>query len=800
MAAGSAFVSASKDRTLRLWQVGASPPPLLWQVGASPPPLLWQVGASPPPLLWQLAADNTQASTGPPSLRASVVAVMRGHSAAVQCVAVNARANKLASGSWDSSIKLWTLPKLGSIAGGRERGEDGSAGGDGSGGMGAEAGGEGEEEGGEVGGAEGVGQARKRVRTAAGAVEAEGLEPPTRVGPSPTPAPAPNSRRPLTHPCSSPQLASAPHPPLLQPPTRVGPSPTPAPAPNSRRPLTHPCSSPQLESVHYLLLSAPQVAPPLPSSPKSVPQLSLFQPAPQCAEVSGVWECANVSGVWECAEVSGVWECAEVSGVWECAEVSGVWECAEVSGVWECAEVSGVWEYAEVSGVWECAEVSGVWECAEVSGVWECAEVSGVWECAEVSGVWECAEVSGVWECAEVSGVWECAEPLHTLSPCLPVTPPLPSPFQSPPASLPPSVCPPANPLTCTAPHRTAPPPGWTLLQVERQGLPVQTRGPCLPTSDTSLLPSNPLPPTTRLDFIAQVERQDVPVQTLGPNLPASDPGHASPAEVQRRLCDHRFALLFEELAPLHVMSPHFWAALACGTVPLVVAKGSIALFSPADNVFLQVLHLPPESQSVSDLLARFNSVRRGDEVRQVGEWAGYLQQSQRTYSDMTRWKADVPSDAFLALLDLSIVPSHCRLCIHLATKQLVAWDESSTRKVCRCWEEGTNTTLYHLYVRERGTFAFHSLFLKSSELTMAHLVRAIYHLYHRLGYRPLWHGHRPDALSTGGAAAVRVLRVYPVESSQEMVLHGSGAFRRDRQLQDFVEATPCPRLEVILV
>ncbi|CAI7844353.1 unnamed protein product [Closterium sp. NIES-54] len=80
------------------------------------------------------------------------------------------RLGQLHQGGWDSSIKLWTLPKLGSIAGGRGRGEDGS------GGMGEEAGGEGEEEGGEAGGAEGVGQARKRVRTAAGAVEAEGLE------------------------------------------------------------------------------------------------------------------------------------------------------------------------------------------------------------------------------------------------------------------------------------------------------------------------------------------------------------------------------------------------------------------------------------------------------------------------------------------------------------------------------------------------------------------------------------------------------------------------------------------------
>ncbi|GJP33289.1 hypothetical protein CLOM_g17836 [Closterium sp. NIES-68] len=283
-----------------------------------------------------------------------------------------------------------------------------------------------------------------------------------------------------------------------------------------------------------------------------------------------------------------------------------------------------------------------------------------------------------------------------------------------------------------------------------------------------------------KLDFIAEVSRQGVPVHPLGSCLPASDAHHATPLAAQQRLCGHRFALLFEELAPLHAMSPHFWAALACGTVPIVVAKGSIAMFAPADNAFLQV--------------------GRGDEVRQVVEWVGYLLRSQRAYSEMTRWKADVPSDTFLALLDLPIVSPHCRLCLHLATKHLVAWDESSTRKVCRCWDEATNTTLYHLYVRERGTFPFLSFFLNASELTMAHLMRAIYRLYHGLAYRPLWHGHRPDALSAGGATQVRVFRVYPLESSQEMVLHGSGAFRRDRQLQDYIEATPCPRLEVILV
>ncbi|GJP33275.1 hypothetical protein CLOM_g17823 [Closterium sp. NIES-68] len=136
--AANAFVSSSKDRTLRLWQ---------------------------------LSGDSSEPSTGPSSLRAAVVAVMRGHAAAVQCAAVHARTNKLASGGWDSAIKLWSLPKLGAKAGARG-GEEGRAGGDGEGGTGEEA--EGEEGAGE--GAEGRGQARKRVRTAAGSVEAEGVE------------------------------------------------------------------------------------------------------------------------------------------------------------------------------------------------------------------------------------------------------------------------------------------------------------------------------------------------------------------------------------------------------------------------------------------------------------------------------------------------------------------------------------------------------------------------------------------------------------------------------------------------
>lgn len=56
-------------------------------------------------------------------------------------------------------------------------------------------------------------------------------------------------------------------------------------------------------------------------------------------------------------------------------------------------------------------------------------------------------------------------------------------------------------------------------------------------------------------------------------------------------LCRHKFVLLFEELAPLDYLSRDYWAALACGTVPIVVARASVLHFAPADNAVLQVMN-----------------------------------------------------------------------------------------------------------------------------------------------------------------------------------------------------------------
>jgi len=86
----------------------------------------------------------------------------------------------------------------------------------------------------------------------------------------------------------------------------------------------------------------------------------------------------------------------------------------------------------------------------------------------------------------------------------------------------------------------------------------------------------------------------------------------------------------------------------------------------------------------------------------------------------------------------------------------------------------------------------------RSTELTVASLVRAVYQLFKRKNHDTIWKHSRPPHLA--GSALLRAFRIYPVVASQDMALQGLAAFHTDRQLRTFVEAYPCPKLEVILL
>lgn len=76
------------------------------------------------------------------------------------------------------------------------------------------------------------------------------------------------------------------------------------------------------------------------------------------------------------------------------------------------------------------------------------------------------------------------------------------------------------------------------------------------------------------------------------------------------------------------------------------------------------------------------------------------------------RWKFNGPSDSFLALVDMAAVHSSCRLCIFVATKSRLKEEAAAPKRPCKCTSK-SGSTLYHLYVRERGRFEMESVFIE---------------------------------------------------------------------------------------
>eukprot|EP00270_Netrium_digitus_P003934 TRINITY_DN14780_c0_g1_i1.p1 TRINITY_DN14780_c0_g1~~TRINITY_DN14780_c0_g1_i1.p1 ORF type:complete len:508 (+),score=79.25 TRINITY_DN14780_c0_g1_i1:101-1624(+) len=277
-----------------------------------------------------------------------------------------------------------------------------------------------------------------------------------------------------------------------------------------------------------------------------------------------------------------------------------------------------------------------------------------------------------------------------------------------------------------------------------------------------------------RLDLISEFRRLGVAVDLYGKCFQNRTIMRLRQQDIMSR---YRFALVFEGLVNQDYMSPDYWSTLAGGTVPIVASASSLSKFVPADNSFLQV--------------------QKADDVSKVVEWVNYLVKFNEAYAEMLRWKDDWPSDFFLALVDLNVVRPECRLCIHLATLD-AQMREAEQQWPCRCSEASSNSTVYHIFIRERGRFAFEHFFLRSTELTVTALIRSVYHLFKGKSHQPIWREHRPDSLS--GAVLLRAFRIYPVAASQDMALQGYAAFRTDDQLRNFVEATPCPKLEVIFL
>ncbi|MCI16835.1 glycoprotein 3-alpha-L-fucosyltransferase A-like, partial [Trifolium medium] len=105
--------------------------------------------------------------------------------------------------------------------------------------------------------------------------------------------------------------------------------------------------------------------------------------------------------------------------------------------------------------------------------------------------------------------------------------------------------------------------------------------------------------------------------------------------------------------------------------------------------------------------------IKELQDVESVAKTMRYLAENPEAYNQSLRWKYEGPSDSFKALVDMAAVHSSCRLCIHLATKSREKEEKSPDfkKRPCKCTRG--SKTVYHIYVRERGTFEMESIYLR---------------------------------------------------------------------------------------
>ncbi|KAL3689893.1 hypothetical protein R1sor_016202 [Riccia sorocarpa] len=281
-----------------------------------------------------------------------------------------------------------------------------------------------------------------------------------------------------------------------------------------------------------------------------------------------------------------------------------------------------------------------------------------------------------------------------------------------------------------------------------------------------------------RLEALEGLKKHGVTIDSYGQCLRTRDGRGVNKLQALRR---YKFSLAFENSNEDDYVTEKFWQSLVAGSVPVVVGAPNIENFAPASNAILHI----------KDLY----------DVKQVAKQMKYLASNFTAYNETLRWKYEGPTDQFKALVDMAAVHSSCRLCIYLATKIRMREEKklAASRKKprpCRCTDDSGVVT-FHLYVRERGRFELQSVFLKSKELTVGGLRRAVLAKFEAINHVPIWWEERPAVIR--GDGTLKIFTLYPVGLSQRNALF-TPHFETDHDVSTYFEENMCPELEVIFV
>ncbi|KAJ0264457.1 Glycoprotein 3-alpha-L-fucosyltransferase A [Hirschfeldia incana] len=155
----------------------------------------------------------------------------------------------------------------------------------------------------------------------------------------------------------------------------------------------------------------------------------------------------------------------------------------------------------------------------------------------------------------------------------------------------------------------------------------------------------------------------------------------------------YKFSLAFENTNEEDYVTEKFFQSLVAGSVPVVVGAPNIQDFAPSPDSILHITQMT--------------------DIEPVAKRMKHLADNPDAYNKMLRWKQEGPSDSFKALVDMAAVHSSCRLCIFVATRIREQEEKSPEfkKRPCKCTRG--SETVYHLFVRERGTFDMESIFLR---------------------------------------------------------------------------------------
>ncbi|KAF9622541.1 hypothetical protein IFM89_031945 [Coptis chinensis] len=276
-----------------------------------------------------------------------------------------------------------------------------------------------------------------------------------------------------------------------------------------------------------------------------------------------------------------------------------------------------------------------------------------------------------------------------------------------------------------------------------------------------------------RLQALETLEKLNVKIDSYG-GCHRNRDGRVDKVETLKR---YKFSLSFENSNEEDYVTEKFFQSLVAGTVPVVVGAPNIMDFAPSPT---SVLHIKERS-----------------DISSVAKTMKELAENPTAFNQSVRWKYDGPSDSFKALVDMAAVHSSCRLCIHLATKIRETEERSPglKRRPCKC-TRGVNT-VYHLYVRERGRFEMHSIFLRSDNLTLKALESAVLAKFESMNHVPIWKQERPESIRGGNE--LKVYRIHPVGMTQRQALF-TFRFQSNDELRSHIKGNLCAKLEVIFV